>query len=384
MKRSIYTRPKVCRSEKGWYVWFRYDGHLKRYKLGINYIKNLQEREREANALAKSLNRKLKKGWNPLVPDLPETATEMALPVALDFCLDKKKETLSPKSYSGYKGTVKFLKTAIGSIGYDLLSMEEVKRAHIRKLMDIATKQRKWSNKARNKHLNQLKALFSELVHWDIIENNPAHNIKNLPVQETGANIPATMGEHARIKEHLETYHFNFFVFVATIFHTGMRPWEILQIKIGYIDFGTSEIHLPAPITKTRKERTVPINRFLMELLVSIGADQVPVGYNLFGSFRIPGRGNSGPKSDFVPGPTQLKRDTATKRWKKLVKDGMGIDVNLYSYKHFGANQKILAGMELDVLRELYGHTSKMMTARYAKIVKEVYRKEIMERSPDF
>lgn len=384
MKKSIYTKPKICRSEKGWYVWFRYNGTLKRYKLGINYIKNLQEREREANALRKALSRKLKKGWNPLVPELPELDVEMTLPAALNFCIQKKKETLSAKSYSGYKGTVKFLNTAIESIGFNLLSMDEVKRAHIRKLMDIAAKQRKWSNKARNKHLNHLKALLSELIHWDIIENNPAHNIKNLPVQETEANVPATMDQHILIKEKLESEHFNFFVFVATIFHTGMRPWEILQIKIEYIDFKASEIHLPAHITKTRKERTVPINRFLMELFFAIGADEVPNNYFLFGSFRIPGRGNCGPKNDFIPGPTQLKRDTATKRWKKIVKDKMKVDVNLYSYKHFGANQKIIAGMELDVLRELYGHTSKLMTMRYAKVVKEVYRKEIMERSPKF
>lgn len=383
MKKSIYTKPKICRSEKGWYVWFRYNGYLKRYKLGINYIKNIQERDREANALVKALKRKLKKGWNPLVPELPELNTQMMLPAALDFCLQKKSETLSPKSYSGYKGTVKFLKSAIDSIGFNLLTMDEIRRAHIRKLMDVATKQRKWSNKARNKHLNHLKALLSELIHWDIIESNPAHKIKNLEIVETDANIPATMEQHIKIKEKLENEHFSFFVFVATIFHTGMRPWEITQTKIEYIDFKASKINLPAHITKTRKKRSVPINPFLMKLFQDIGAAEVPKSYFLFGSFRLPGRGNCGPKTDFIPGPTPLKRDTATKRWKKIVKDGMGIDVNLYSYKHFGANQKILAGIDLDSLRELYGHTSKLMTMRYAKVVREVYRKNIMQHSPD-
>jgi len=382
--KSIYTKPKVCRSEKGWYVWFRYNKKLKRFKLGINYIKNIQEREREANALAKALREKLERGWNPLVPELLEIGPEMSFTAAIDFCLEKKKETLAPKSYSGYKGTVKFIKTAVFSLGLDLIDINEIKRAHIRKLIDVAAKQRSWSNKARNKHLNQLKALLSELIHWDIIENNPAHNIKNLPVQETTANTPATIDQHLLIKEYLENNHFNFFVFVATIFHTGMRPWEILQIKIEYIDFETSKINLPAHITKTRKDRAVPVNKFLMELFEVLGANQVPLHYNLFGSFRISGRGNCGPKTDFIPGPTQLKRDTATKRWKRIVKDKMGIDVNLYSYKHFGANQKILAGIDLDVLRELYGHTSKMMTMRYAKVVKDVYLKEIMERSPKF
>jgi site-specific recombinase XerD len=89
---------------------------------------------------------------------------------------------------------------------------------------------------------------------------------------------------------------------------------------------------------------------------------------------------------DFTPAKNQLNRDCASKLWRKLVKNttGLGIDVNMYSMKHLGANKKILAGVELDALRELYGHTSKMMTLRYAKVVKEVNRKQILEKSPDF
>jgi hypothetical protein len=52
--------------------------------------------------------------------------------------------------------------------------------------------------------------------------------------------------------------------------------------------------------------------------------------------------------------------------------------------KHYGADKKILAGMSMDSLRELYGHSSKLMTEKYAKTIKEVYRKDIMDNSPDF
>lgn len=105
----------------------------------------------------------------------------------------------------------------------------------------------------------------------------------------------------------------------------------------------------------------------------------------MFGSFRQPGKGNVGPKLDFIPGPTKMNRDTATRRWESVVKIGLGFkDVNMYSNKHAGANAKILAGMDLDALRELYGHTSKLMTTKYATVIKEVYRKQIMENSPDF
>lgn len=69
---------------------------------------------------------------------------------------------------------------------------------------------------------------------------------------------------------------------------------------------------------------------------------------------------------------------------EKLVETELNISVDMYSLKHLGANKKILAGIELDALRELYGHTFKMMTLRYAKVVKEVNRQPFLEKSPDF
>lgn len=384
MKKSIYSKPKVCKSVNGWYVYFRYNGHLKRYKFGINYIKDLKQREIEANSLAKVLHRKLKKGWNPLLPEASQFSDEMLFTAALNFALEKKKKDLAPKSYSGYKGTVNFIKTAVESLHLSYLTISELKRPHIRTIMDECKRQRKWSNKAYNKHLNHLKAVLSELIQWDILEVNPAHKIKNLPVEESTANTPANIEQHKIIKEHLKENHFSFFVFVATIYHTGIRIWEALQLKASMIDFENKMIYLPAEITKNRRDRVVPMNQHLEILFYENGVYDVPGEYYLFGSFREPGKGNLGKHKDFIPGPTRLKRDTATKRWKRIVKDGLGIDVNLYSNKHAGANAKILAGIDLDSLRELYGHTSKMMTVKYAKVVKDVYRKEIMDKSPEF
>lgn len=80
-----------------------------------------------------------------------------------------------------------------------------------------------------------------------------------------------------------------------------------------------------------------------------------PGDYYLFGTTREPGTGNIGKHEDFIPGPTSVKRDTATKRWKRIVKDNLGIEANLYSMKYLGANKKILARMDLDSLRELMG-----------------------------
>lgn len=226
--------------------------------------------------------------------------------------------------------------------------------------------------------------MLSELIDWDIIEYNPAHKIKLLPVIDSEANIPATPEQHKIIKECLETKHPHFYIYVATIYHCGIRPKEILDIRLSDIDLVSKRITLKAEHTKTNKKRIVPINNHLLKLFSTMDVGLYPKDFYLFGSYRTPGAGNKGKFIDFIPAPTHIKRDTATKRWKRIVKDGLGIDVNLYSNKHKGANDKIIAGIDLDTLRELYGHTSDLMTMRYAKQVKEVYRNEIINKSPEY
>lgn len=384
MKKSIHTQPKLCKASQGWYVYFRYNKKLFRYKFGINYIKDLNAREKEANALIAALKRKLSRGWNPMIAEIPELGNDMSLVDAIKFCLSKKKDTLATKSFLGYSCTSRFIIKSIDALNLTYIDIKDVKRAHIRAIIDHAKKRNNWSNKARNKHLNYLKAILSELIDFDIIEFNPAHKIKNLKVMDSRSNITPTPKEHARIKECLSNDHPNFYIFILTLFHTGIRPNEILQIKLEMIDLVKQEIILPPEITKTGKERIVPINDHLADHFRSIDIQIYPDGFYLFGSYREPGKGNVGKYLDFIPGPTRIKTDTATNRWKRIVKKGLGIQVNMYAYKHAGANAKILAGIDLDVLRELYGHNSKLMTMRYAKVVKEVYRNEIIKKSPKF
>ena len=220
------------------------------------------------------------------------------------------------------------------------------------------------------------------MLQWDIIETNPAHKINNLSVAESDANTPACISDIEKIKQELESKYPEFYNFIITLFHTGIRPEEILKITLDMVNLENSEITLPAGITKTNKKRIVPINQHLMEYYKKMNFEDLPKDYFLFGSNRESGRGNLGKHKDFISAPTKLKRDTATKRWERIVKKGLGIQMNMYAMKHLGADRKILAGVEIDSLRELYGHSSKLMTEKYAKVVKEVHRKNILENSP--
>jgi len=383
--KSNWTVPKLAMPEgKDWYVWFRYNGKLKPYKKGLNYIKDLKVREKEFNLLREALHDRLKSGWNPLLPDIDVPTVSMTVIEAFKFGLDKKSKVLKPRTYGSYVTGVNYVIKAIKALRLDYLTVEELKRPYAMKILEKTHEiAESWSNVTYNKNLGYIKSVYGILVKHGIIEHSPFYQIETLKEEETESNITADDNETKIIKEHLIKVFPGFYSYMVTIFHTGIRPDELLSIRLSDIDIKRRLIKLKAPDAKTAKYRNIPINNFLFSLLEEMELKDYSQEYYLFGSYREKERGAK-PGMDFIPGPFRINRSIASKLWKKLVKQGLGIDVNLYSMKHLGANKKILAGMELDTLRELYGHTSKMMTLRYAKIVKQVYAQQIVELSPDF
>lgn len=379
-----FSIPKICKTQRLWFVFFRYDKKLFRYRLNLNEIEDLEEKTMEFDILKDAIHDQLKRGWNPNVKEIAETKTNYTIAAALDFAIEKKRPNIAKKTASGYEGTIKFVKKAVKALRLNDLPITEVKRVHIKTIMEKAQEQRNWSNNAYNKHLNQLKAVLSELIQYDIIEVNPAHNIKNLRVEESIAHIPATDEQMKLIKKELLHNHYNFYIYILIIYNLGIRPTEILSIKLSMIDMDNDLIVLPPNITKGRKKyRTLPITSQLKQFLESLNFNSLPKDYYLFGSFRQQGKGNVGASVDFIPAPTQLKRDTATKRWEKIVKIGLGINVTMYSMKKYGANKKAEAGISIDAIQGTFGHSKKETTLIYLTKQNEINRKEIMDKSPE-
>lgn len=387
--KSKYTIPKLNKSSKYWYVHYRYDGIQFRETNGYNKIEDLKLRESKYNELCQSIEIELRNGWNPNIKEGLQLHNDMYVVEALKFALEKKRKEVCKNTYSSYRGSINYFEYMAIKLKIDRLKITDLKRIHVKLLMDEIRVEKKWSNNTFNTHLLHLKVILTVLIKWDIIEANPATNIDNLKVdKESKFNNPASDLDIETIKKTLIDKDYNFYLFCITIFHTGIRPVELLKVTLGMLSLVNDEFHLPSTITKNKKSRTVPINKYLKEHYIKMNFSKLPKDYYLFGSFKSPGKGKKKKenklKPDFLPSPLPIIRKHASIRWNTIVKDGLGIKMNLYAMKHYGADKKILAGMNMDSLRELYGHSSKLMTEKYAKIIKEVYRKDIMDNSPDF
>lgn len=200
------------------------------------------------------------------------------------------------------------------------------------------------------------------------------------------------------IRNHLLNVHPNFFTYIMVIYHTGIRPKEALALKISDVNLNRKVIvikpNLETENSKTKTIRIVPINDHLMLLLQNHLKESYPINYYLFGSLFEEKTGNRGSTKCnkygaqridyFLPSANHIKRDTPTKLWNKIIIKQLGIKKYMYALKHTGTNDKILAGIDLDALKDMYGHSSKFMTLKYATAIKDINNDKIRMLSPEF
>lgn len=407
MSESIsFTEPMLCHYnydlKKAWFVYFDITNHAtgqklrKQFKGGINFWKTKEDRVREGKARITFWRNRLEKGWHPFGVEQTQTVKPMTFSEALDFGLSKCK--LASKTLAGYRGTINFVKTAAVSLGLAEKPVAEVKRFDIKLTLEKCIELYNWSNHCYNKNLGYLKAILTRVESWELIENNPAHKISMLPVVETEKYTPYTEEEKKAITKHLYVNHYRFYVFLMSLYQTGVRPKELLALKIKDVDLINHQILIKPDLnlenSKTRKIRKVPISNELVPFFRELELHNYSRECFLFGSTNEPGKGNCGSAAGgargamhpdyFKPSFVRVKRDTVTKLWKRIVKDELGIDKYLYAAKSTGADDKILAGIPVDALREMYGHSSKQMTERYISVLQKLNAKQIIEKSPGF
>lgn len=378
------TRPVVCLidADKSIYeVFFIVYDHAgkryrKRFKQGINSLP-INEREIQAKATADVLWEALQRGWNPLIekyPNFNKTAEVLKLNFgdALDYALKLKIPHLSKYSVPDYRGTVRFMKKAAQRDGLLTKNIDQFERRDIRMIIATAKEQNSWSNNARNKYLTLFKSLLSVLDDQEMIKFNPAYKIKNEPTNE-GLGYKRLVDDQ---KEQIATQLIRsvpcYFEYLMFIYQAGIRRTELLQVRISDINLRDRCITIRGGVAKANRARRIPITDDMMDILMRREVNLLPHHWYLFSN------------KDFAPGEMPYHPNTPTSWWRKLVIDGMGIDCKMYSLKHKGADDKIIAGLDIDVLRTLYGHRSRQMTEIYAKEVKNKYAQQIIEHAPAF
>jgi integrase len=139
---------------------------------------------------------------------------------------------------------------------------------------------------------------------------------------------------------------------------TGIRYGNAISLIWRDIDFVNKRIYLQAASTKNRRGYHIPLNE---------------TAFNALWEWR--GRCYKG-NDDLLVFPSSSPRVPANtpmsggihEQWKRVLRDANINNFRWHDMRHDFASQLAMKGVDLNLIRELLGHTSTHMTARYAHL----------------
>ncbi|MGR5414114.1 tyrosine-type recombinase/integrase [Vibrio astriarenae] len=233
-----------------------------------------------------------------------------------------------------------------------------------------------------NYTVNTLKGALSRAVEWGLIESHNLSKVKTIKhdntrvrylTQEEQSRLLASIytrdqlirekrrsaNQHREVRGEelfpsLDSVRFVDYVepIILTAMNTGLRRGELMALKWTDISFDNRYLTVRATIAKSKKSRVVPLN---------------DTAYQVLFSWR-----KMHPKNEYVFVSGQDKPLTDIKKpWLKLVEKSGLVNFNFHDLRHHFASQLVMAGVDLNTVRELLGHSDLKMTLRYAHLAPE-------------
>ena len=203
-----------------------------------------------------------------------------------------------------------------------------------------------------------LKAAFSKAVVWGYIEENPLKKIKP-PKQKKSIPVFITKSDFKKIIQNTSSKLLQD-IFI-TAFYSGMRLGEILNLIWDCIDFNRRVIiikNINGFVTKSKKERVIPMNDRLRELFLNRYQNSKMVSKNDYIFYRVIG--------------VKLNEDFVSKQFKKAVRSaGLSDEIHFHTLRHSFASNLIQKGASIYVVKELLGHESISTTQIYSHLQSE-------------
>lgn len=382
-KDDEYTIPIIKTSGNRTYIEFYFNGVRYRPTFELNRIKNQKEKEKEFIRVRSRIEQLLHEGWNPeedVVEDtIEETKTEFRH--ALEFAYEKLKKGKRETTLNNYKT---FYNTILKSSKFGILGqlyVTDIKRRDIIDILESLQEENGLTDIMRNRVLKLIKQLFDKMVEYEICEHNVADKIKLIKEDKPVIQIP-TNEEVNMIKDHLKNKMPNLWDYVFFLFQTGIRPNEISNLQLKMIDIKKRVITIPKEISKTNKERKAPIDQPVYEWLLTKQIDKYDREFYLFGSGRTERYKHlKMGENDISISALRLKRFSVTDAWKRLVKDELGINVNMYSFKHLRANKEFMLTNDLSQAKVLFGHSKVETTQIYANQQNEIMLEKLKKNN---
>jgi integrase len=229
-----------------------------------------------------------------------------------------------------------------------------------------------------NRKLAYLKAALSKAVLWGFIKQNPISKVKQSKIDTKAPIRYLTPEEDKRLRETLEAreakrrdnrdkfnqwrrergykewpQHSTFTDHLKPItllaLNTGMRRGELFNLKWTDINFGGRILTVAGKTAKSDQTRHIPLNDEAFEVLRKWYEQRK--------------------KSELIfPSQDGSRMDNISTSWERLMADAKIENFRFHDCRHDFASKLVMAGVDLNTVRELLGHSDIKMTLRYAHL----------------
>ena len=236
------------------------------------------------------------------------------------------------------------------------------------------------SKSTTNRDLTGIKAVLSKAVEWHLLNSHPLSGVKPSKVVTGNVVRYLSKAEEKRLRDalgkreaarraHREsgntwckerggdgrplwpangfTDHLMPMVLVAM--NTGLRRGELFGLRWADVNLAGKLLTVTAATAKSQKTRHVPLNSEALDVL------------------RRWEKQGSGAVLVF-PSPSGGRFDNIQSSWEALTANAKLVDFRFHDLRHDFASKLVMAGVDLNTVRELLGHGDIKMTLRYAHL----------------
>ena len=279
----------------------------------------------------------------------------------LDYLKYEKK--LSNNTISSYKENLYVFLDSINK--KELLKIES---SDIKKFLE---KENNKSSKTRAHYITVLNNFYTFLINESIINYNPLENIK-LPKIEKKLPDYLTIEEVDKLLDiSLNTaYDYRNKAMLETLYATGIRISELINLKVSDIDFNECFIRI---MGKGSKERIVPFNDICKEYLEKY-----------INIYRLELLKHKDSEYIFINNLSKnISRQGFFKILKEIcVKQGIKKNVSPHLLRHSFATHLLNNGADLRIIQELLGHSDLATTQIYTEVLNEKLKSDYESSHP--
>jgi len=242
--------------------------------------------------------------------------------------------------------------------------------------------QRKRSPKTINREIQRLRAAVARAVTWGLLDAHPFASIKPLKQDKGGRVRYLSTEEEKALRDALQTRegelraardrfnawraarhlkllpprrngyvdHLQPMVLVAM--NSGLRRGELLSLTWGDVNLEGKVLTVRGGTAKTGQTRRVPLN---------VEAITVLTAWRKLAE-------ETGAAAYVFPGTDGVRMGSVDRSWERAATLAKLSDFRFHDLRHHFASKLVQAGVDLNSVRELLGHTEITMTMRYSHL----------------